>query len=254
MEKLSNLLFELSNEDRLRILLELEEKAMRLTHLSDNLNLTVQETARHLMRLSNAKLIKRGVNGLHRLTPYGEHSITLLPGFEFLSKNREYFTTHTLSQLPLEFIIKIGDLKKCTFEDDVMKAFHNLENMIQNAQKYVWLLTNQVLISTQPLLEKAVKRGFKFRLILPENLTPPQGFKPTPVPKLIRTTKKVEVTVAISEKGGGVSFPTSEGKIDYWAFRLVDERAHKWCRDLFLHYWERAKPGIPKAFPATPYF
>ena len=73
-----------SNEDRLRILLEIEEKAMRLTHLSEKLNFTAQETSRHLLRLGYEKLIKKEVNWLYHLTPYEEYSMRLLSGFEFL--------------------------------------------------------------------------------------------------------------------------------------------------------------------------
>ena len=254
MERLCNLFFELSNEDRLRILLQFQEKAMRLTHLSEKLDLTVQETSRHLSRLSDAKLIKKDVDGSYHLTPYGEHGIKLLSGFEFLSKHREYFTTHTISCLPHDFISRIGDLVNCTFEDDVMLAFHGLENTIQEAQECVWILSNQILMSTQPLLVKAVKRGVEFRLILPEEMTPPPDYKPTGLKtELIkmRTLKRVDVAIAMSEKEAGICFPTTDGRIDFLGFgipQLTNERSHKWFRDLFLYYWERAKPGVPKGY------
>ena len=253
MERLCNLLFELSNEDRLKILLGLQERAMRLTHLSEQLNLTVQETSRHLSRLSDAKLIKKDVDGLYRSTPYGEHSMKLLSGFRFLSQHREYFTTHTTSHLPHEFVSRIGDLVNCTFEDDVMVAFHGVEHMIQEAQEHVWILSDQILMSTQPFLVKAVKRGVEFRLILPEDMTPPQGFKPTlTITKRgkMRTLKRVDVGLATSEKEGVVAFPTTDGRMDYLGFGLTDERSHKWCRDLFLYYWEKGKRGKPKGYPS----
>jgi len=252
METLCNLLFELSNEDRLRILLELEEKEMRLTPLSKKLNLTVQETSRHLSRLSDAKLIEKGVEGSYRPTPYGEHAMKLLSGFDFLSKHREYFTTHTTSHLPNEFVSRIGALVNCTFTDDVMVAFHTVENMIQEAQEYVWILSDQILMSTLPFLERAVKLGVEFRVILPEGLIPPPGFKPIPaITKVIkmRTLERVDVGITMSEKEAAVAFPPIDGKMDYLEFRSTDERSHKWCRDLFLYCWEGAKPGEPKGFP-----
>ena len=63
MESLCNLFFELSNEDRLRIFFQLEGKALRMTHLSRELDLTIQETSRHLSRLSEKKLIQKDVEG-----------------------------------------------------------------------------------------------------------------------------------------------------------------------------------------------
>lgn len=67
---------------------------------------------------------------------------------------------------------RIGDLVNCTFTDDVMVAFHMVETLIQEAQEYVWILSDQILMSTLPFLKEAIKRGVKFRLILPEDVTP----------------------------------------------------------------------------------
>jgi len=254
MERLCNLLFELSHEDRLRILSKLQEGTMKLTHLSEKLNLTVQETSRHLSRLSDAKLVLKDVDGSYRSTPYGDHAMKLLPGFEFLSKHREYLTTHTISHLPNEFVNRIGDLRNCTFTDDVMVAFHHTENVIQEAQEYVWILSSQILMSTLPFLEKAVKRGVKFKLILPEDLIPPPGFKPIPPIPLIerRTLNRVDVIITMSDKKARFAFPTVDESMDYIGFGSADESSHKWCRELFLHYWERAKPGEPKGYPPPP--
>ncbi len=252
MERLCDLLFELSNEYRLRILLKLNEKAMRLTHLSEALDLTVQETSRHLSRLGDSKLIVRGVDGFYRPTPYGEHARRLLPGYNFLSKHREYLTTHTTYHLPDEFVNRIGDLVNCTFTDEVMVALHEVEKLIQEAQEYVWILSDQILMSTLPFLEQAIKRGAKFRLILPEDFIPPSDFKPIPtIPNLIerRTLKRVDLIITTSEKRARIAFPGIE-RMDHIGFGSTDESSHKWCRDLFLHYWERAKTGIPKGYPS----
>ncbi len=253
MERLFNLLFELSNEDRLGILLKLQERAMRLSHLSEELSLTVQETSRHLSRLSDAMLIVKGVDGLYRPTPYGEHAVRLIPGFEFLSKHREYLATHTTFHLPDEFVKRIGDLVNCTFTDDVMVAFHMVENLIQEAQEYIWILSDQILMSTLPFLEKAIRRGAMFRLMLPEDLTPPPGFKPIPtIPNVIerKTLKEVDVIITMSEKEARVAFPTTE-RMDHIGFGSTDESSHRWCKDLFLYYWGKAKLGEPESYPES---
>lgn len=252
MEKLCSLLFELSNEDRLQILFKLQKEAMRLTQLAEKLDLTLQETSRHLSRLSDAKLIVKDSAGFCHLTPYGEHAVRLLSGFNFLSKHREYFTSHIAVQLPDEFVERIGDLKNCTFTDDVMVAFHKVNTLIQEAQEHVWIISSQILMSTLPLLEEAVKRGVKFRLILPENLTPPPGFKPIPsVPNRIerRTLEKVDVIIVMSEKEARVAFPTKDEKMDHIGFGSTDKSAYSWCKDLFLYCWERAKIGRPEGYP-----
>ncbi|NIO36894.1 ArsR family transcriptional regulator, partial [Candidatus Bathyarchaeota archaeon] len=52
LENLCDLLFELSNEDRLRILYQLEKEAMNISDLSKTLELSTQESSRNLSRLS----------------------------------------------------------------------------------------------------------------------------------------------------------------------------------------------------------
>src|SRR4030066_1779459 len=110
MQDLCNLLFELSNVDRLNILTVLKKKPMKLSHVSKRFGFTVPETARNVSRLQEANLIAKNVNGAFHLTPIGEEALQLLQGFKFLSKHKKYFTTHTLNPLPPEFISGIGSL------------------------------------------------------------------------------------------------------------------------------------------------
>jgi predicted transcriptional regulator len=79
-------------------------------------------------------LIQRERSGVYQLTPYGEQALLLLPGFEFLTKHPDYFTTHTLSQLPHTFVGRIGDLVNCTYTGDVMLTFYEAETMMQQSQ------------------------------------------------------------------------------------------------------------------------
>jgi len=249
---LCKLLFELSSSERISVMLEIQKQRLKLSHISKKLDMTVTEASRHLQRLSEAKLVEKEVEGSYKLTPFGELTLSLLSGFDFISKHRDYFITHTIAHLPHEFISRIGNLMNCTFTDDVMVAFHRTENLIQEAQEYVWILSDQILMSTLPFLEKAVKRGVEFRLILPEDMIPPPGFKPIPPIRLIerRTLKSVDVIITVSEKKEArVAFPTIDERMDYVGFGSTDESSHKWCRDLFLYYWERAKPGEPKGYP-----
>lgn len=238
------LLFELASNERLKIMLLVEKQELKLSHISKKLGMTITEASRHLQRLSEAKLLEKDVEGLYKLTPFGQLTLSLIPSFDFISKHRDYFAAHTLSRLPYEFVGRMGDLANCAFTDDVMVAFHSVENLIEEAKEYVWILSNQVLMSTLPLLEKAIKRGVMFQLIMPEDLTPPAGFKPLPeIFNLIerRTLPRVDLIIAMSEKQARLSFPTKDDKMDYLGFGSTDERGHRWCRDLFTHYWGKAK-------------
>ena len=58
-----------------------------------------------------------------------------------------------------------------------MVAFHRVDNLIQSAREYMWILSSQILMSALPFLEEAVKRRVKSGLILPEDVTTPAGFQ-----------------------------------------------------------------------------
>ena len=252
MDPLHDLLFEIAGEDRLNILLELKNKPFRLSNLSKKLDFTIQETSRNISRLTEAKLIAKEPDGCLRLTPYGEETLELISGFSFLSKHREYFVTHTLSTLPREFSFSIASLSGCQLVDDVMVAFSNVENMIQKAEEYVWILSNQILVSTLRYLQEALKRGAEFRLILPKNVIPPkdamerinnavflQALKAGKFEN--RFLDEVDVLICLSEKEvAGLGFPTVEGKLDYHGFYGTDELSFKWTKALFSHYWNLA--------------
>ncbi len=261
MEKLNNLLFELSNEDRLMILLQLKEKPAKIATLSKKLNFTVQETSRNISRLNEANLIKRRGDGSFELTAYGENTLNLLPGFEFLSKHVDYFTSHTLSRLPHEFFCRIGDLLNCTYIDDVMITFYEAEKMMDEAKEYLWLMSDQHLVSAIPHMKKALENGAKLRVLLPKDLPFPEGYFEQECVKEYRGTEqeakrkgkleerwidRIDTAIGVSEKNSGrVFFPKLEESFDYKGFIVVDELSHRFCVDLFDYYWNRATTTIP---------
>jgi hypothetical protein len=152
LKDLGGLLFELSNEDRLYILRELKKKPMRLSHVSEKFGFTVPETARNISRLSKEELIAKDSRGFYYLTPVGEEALELIVGFDFLSKNRSYFTTHSLSQLPREFSVGLGSLEKCRFVNKVTTTMRNIERVMHEAEEYFWFAADQLLET--PIFQK----------------------------------------------------------------------------------------------------
>ena len=258
MKRLCDLLFELSNEDRLRILIELKEKPIKLSQISKILDFTVQETSRNLTRLSDAKLIRRNSDSTFSLTSYGEEALRLLSGYDFLSNNSEYLMNHSISGLPPEFTERIGELVGCSFTNDVMTTFHFVQNMIENAEEYLLFITDQILTTIIPAETEAVKKGVEVRLLVPGNISLPPGSEKVfareekmfeearvmlrPQTKIL---DRVGVCLCMSEKEvAGVSFPTLDGRLDHLEFRGLDKDSHKWCKDLFEHYWEKARMSV----------
>ncbi len=258
MGNFSSLLFELSSSDRLDILMLLKKAPLRLSHISAKLNFTVQETSRNITRLSEAKLIVKSVDGEFHLTPYGQEALNMLFAYRFLYRNREYLTTHILSELPKHFRASVGILDDFQFIGDVMTTFHNIENMIAKAQKYVLILTNQVLASTIPHLMQALEREVEFKLLMPKDFLPsneirelvtnPAFHKANLSRKLEnRFLERIDVFLCLSEQEvASLAFPNLEGKLDYIGFRAEKDFAVEWSKELFMYYWNRASTHVPE--------
>jgi predicted transcriptional regulator len=255
------LLFELSNEDRYHILFHLQDNPQRLSEISRQLNLTRQETSRNLARLCNSQLVQRNVSGLFNLTSYGKHVIKLLPGFTFLTKHTDYFTTHTLSYLPHELFYRIGDLVNCPYLDDALVTFDDCERLVNNAKQYLWFITHQYSVSMLPHLQHALERQVQIRIITPTNRTPPPGYfehdfvqafqdiyKQAVQSGLYAERHLPELTICLSvadPQQGHIVFPTLSGGCDYKGFTVNDNPSHSFCKDLFLFYWNQAQLRYP---------
>ena len=88
---LCDLFFELSNEDRINILYQVEKKPFTITALSKSLNLSTQEVSRHVSRLMDQQIVTKDSNGEIILDSYG----------------RLYFQYHTSSLYQITKIILI---------------------------------------------------------------------------------------------------------------------------------------------------
>ena len=85
METLTDLLFELSNDDRLKILLELEKGPRNLTKIAKDLDFTAQGTSRNVERLVQISMIMRNPEGDYVLTS-SRYLCCKFPFLQFSSK------------------------------------------------------------------------------------------------------------------------------------------------------------------------
>ncbi len=254
MKDLYQLLFELSNEDRLNILRELKKNPMKLSRVSERFDFTVPETARNLNRLTDANLITKTVEGYFFLTPIGEEALQLLPGFEFISKHEKYFRSHLLSGLPSEYSASIGSLLDSKFVGEVSTTIFNIENMIREAEEFIWIFIREIIVSALPLCVGAVNRGVAIRKLMPRNADISQNIltlandpifdRAARAKKLeSRYVDKMDVSIFVSEKEvAAIAFPNIEGKFDYLSFTSNAETSRRWAKNLFLHYWSQSKP------------
>ena len=65
----------------MNVLLELQKQRLKLSHISEKLDMTITEASRHLQRLSEARLIQKEVDGSYGLTHFGNLTLSLLSGW-----------------------------------------------------------------------------------------------------------------------------------------------------------------------------
>ena len=244
MEDLCDLLFEFSSTGRMNIMLCLQEERLKLSHVSKNLDMTVTETSRHLQRLSDIQLIEKDVEGAFGPTPYGELVIKLLSSLDFVSNNRQYFLEHDVSILPDELISRINEVSLASLNTDIVRVLAHVDKMFQEADEYIWVMSfAHSLPSTIPIVEERLSKGVTLQRIFPEDIIPPVGEAET-IAGPCKTLPKVDVRIMMTEKEAMCSLPSIDGKTDYTSFIGKDPKFHKWCTDLYLHYWEKAKPAV----------
>jgi len=260
LERLCDIFFELSNEDRLDILFKLQEDHMKVTSLSRELIITTQECSRHIARLSEAKLVEKDSGGFFNLTQYGRASLKLIPSWRFISEHSDYFNAHSLEKIPSEFVCRIGELRKSEPTENVMVTFHVVESLIKNAEEYVWLMHDQYLLNTLPLLRERLENGVTVRTFEPLNKDPKRSLdqmRPSYIDEedeiyfmkawesgqvSTRFSDDIEAFLYVSKKEAIIAFPHSDGSFDYLGFYSKELSMLKFCRDLFDSYWENGVP------------
>lgn len=251
---LSDLYFELSNEDRINILNILSERSLNLTKLSKRIGITNQECSRHLSRLIEAKLVKKTPNSQYQTSQYGELVLRTKRGQSFIFKHRDYFNSHSLRSVPESFVNRIGELSESQYIGDVMVVFQNIDRMFRKAEEFAYRITDQYLLLAVPSSLAATKAGLKFKIITNNNIDYPQEFEKTTAPfqKLMqqgyfipKELERVDVFLAMSENEvAALSFPDTSGKYDYLGFTSKGNSTLKWCKDLFEYYWDKAEPKV----------
>lgn len=242
MKKLCDLLFELSNIERMRIISLLKDERMKISNVAKRLNITVTEASRHLQRLSEAQIVQKDADGLYYLTSYGELTLTLLPALDFIVINRQYLIDHDMMLLPPEFVSRVGELIQSIFDGDTVSVFNHSEQMLREAEDFIWFQSYQFPSWNIPLIAEKVKGDVEFRFIYPKGIDPPPSYESAV--SLMRNSKsmeKIPSRIVVTDKEAQLSLPLKNGNIDYAALKSKDEKFRKWCSDLFIHDWELAK-------------
>jgi predicted transcriptional regulator len=258
VEVLCDLLFELSNDDRLLILNELKKGPLKLSQISKNLDFTVQGTSRNVSRLVEASLIERNTEGDYQLTSYGKTALFLTASYEFLSTHMDYFLSHSTEWLPPSFIARIGELHNCERVNEFIDVITNIERELRDAEEYQWYITPGRILGHSDLssVTDSLERGITIRAIEPTDYKPSDRTideVPTEVRKYLedkwkagdletRHLDEIKIRMYMTEKEVAIlALPKLDDQVDLLGFHSTDPLFHSWCKELYGYYWDRAK-------------
>ena len=242
----SDLLFELSNGIRYKILKSIQDKAKRPSVIATQLGLSPPEVSRNFTRLYESSLITKDVDNFYSITNLGEHVLVLLEDLEFLFLNRDYFVSHSSVKIPSSFQKRISELSDYTPASTFMEFVTAINELIKESKDYIWLYIDQYPLIVLDAIRSSLENGVKIRIIEQRNLIGPQVMfekkylveNPGESPDVqIKMQDECNVYLIVSDAGSAVAFPTDSG-FDYSGFISKKKCETKWCIDVFNHYWE----------------
>jgi predicted transcriptional regulator len=260
-ENTARTFFELGSAQRIAILYRIEEEKCNLARLSKDLGCTMPEVRRNIIRLTNSGIVDRESNGTFFLTTFGKTVLQQIPTLDFLSRNKDYFSDHTFSTLPLKFIRRIGSLSNSKLISGLVSVDERLNDIYNRSQEYVYAMIPEVPIdlieSIVSRLKKAESEYFRFSYILSTHAMVPKrrkqlleglGFddllkKGTVERKMVNS---LLIGVVLNDEQACVMFPriqrNNKVEIDMNSmFYGDDPDFHEWCLDYYRYIWHNAR-------------
>jgi predicted transcriptional regulator len=254
IEKLASEFFEIGSEQRLSIILHLNEKNWSISALAKELEATITEVHRNFKRLQKAGLILKNVDGTYNLTIFGKTICSQIPSIIFVSENKKYFENHSFGDLPIKFQHRLGELYKQKHIKGFVRVLEKWKDVHNNASQYIFNILTEVPYSKDiiDIVEEKLNKKIKIHSVFAENAIIPdernRTFKIKNFNKFIkedllirRMTKHVSFVVLLNEKESCILFPSSNGEPDMSEmFYSDDPQFHEWCLDYFEHYWKNS--------------
>lgn len=247
---------EIASEQRLAILLKLNESKSTISVLAKEFGATVPEVYRNFERLVKADLIVKNSEGDYSITTYGKIICEQISAIRFMSENKKYFKNHDFGDVPHKFLQRIGSLENGKHIKGFVKVMEKWKEIHKNADTYIYNILYEVPYSMdlmEPLIKK-MENDVKLHSILSESAIIPKerkqmidklGIKKFIEKGLLERKMKVDVSVVIllNEKEGLIMLPTKTGEVDLSeGFYGDNPQFQEWCADYFDYCWTNAKP------------
>jgi predicted transcriptional regulator len=253
--------FELGSAQRIALIFKIAESKCNLAKLSRDLDSTMPEVRRNIIRLTNSRFIEREYDGKFVLTTFGKTILEQIPTLDFLSRNKDYFSDHIFSPLPSKFRSRIGSLSNSILISGFVSVNECLKDIYDKSQRYAYAMIPEVPLdligSIAARLKKAENKDFKFSYMLPTHAVVPRrrrdllealGFdellKNGTVER--RMVNSLLVGVVLNDKQASIIFPriqrNNKIEIDMTSmFYSDDPDFHEWCLDYYRYIWHNAR-------------
>lgn len=245
----SDMLFELSNNIRYKILKSIQIKPKRPSVIATQLGLSPPEVSRNFTRLYESSLITKDVDNNYSITNLGNHVLILLEDLEFLFQNRDYFVSHSSVKIPSSYQKRISELSNYSPAATFMEFVTAIDNIVKASKDFIWMYIDQYPLIVLDAIRSSLENGVKVRIIEHKNLLGPQIMfdktylvkTPNESPAVeIKMQNECDIYIIVSDAGSVVAFPTDTG-FDYSGFITNNNDDTKWCIDIFNYYWENSE-------------
>lgn len=250
----SELFMELASETRFSILASLSKKPAKLSSLSRELGVTVQDVHRNLNRLVHEGLVKR-LDGMFYVTEYGMVVMKQIPDFMVMKKNRRFFDEHGLSGvIPDKFLQRIGALHDCKQIGSVTAVFQGLKKLQSSATNSLSIMVSQAWPEEGEILIDRASKGVRISALVGHNTIFPRNVIENVMPKINeliakgiferKMVKRVDVALFIADgREAAIAFANPKGEVDMNTMFIGDSPAFcEWCSDYFEYMWKDSRP------------
>jgi predicted transcriptional regulator len=239
----TSLMFELSHQERLKMLNMLKDNPMRLSELSKKLDVTTAEVSRHMERLVKARLVDKNGDNYYRLTSFAYMILTEFSNIEYLTQNIDFFLHHNLNSLPpeLQWFAAMADGE---FVEGALEVTSQIWEHNVRAKKYVYVMSDQIMRAMVDITCEKIDSGVNVRKIYRnDSEIPSEYLKRNRENHEIRTLDDIPLAMILTDKDVGISFRGDNGHIDFsTSIKGENEEFRRWAAAIFEYFWKKAKP------------
>jgi len=252
VEKIAENFLEVASEQRLNIMINLNEQKISISSMAKKLDATVPEVHRNFTRLTKSGLISKNIDGYFEPTILGKTMISQLPVITFISKNEKYFENHTFGDLPTKFVHTMGSLVDSEIISGYVKVSEKWRQIYSNADKFINNILVEVSYSSElmKIIEDKLSKQVEIISVFSDSTIVTSeresSISKIHVEKFIendtlsrRMKKNVKISMIINEKEAGISFPTDDNEVDLSKMLYsTNPDFCEWCHDYFRYMWD----------------